>query len=408
MVNHVQYSEEWFRDVIGLEGEGLDPRSIRGAAAKIYEKACVKVWGARYGHNGFLLKNNVKDPEFNATVLNLWQQVFQKTYPPAGKITFQFAAGAIASRMKKKVNWARYACRVRSYGHNSHKGVTDQIDVEKGEGDMGVEKVDLELLTEKGESGELGVETEVERGLGKKVDLELLTEKGESGELGVETEVERDFSKKVDLELVSVVKDKSVLEMRDVDKGKNVDDAFQPEMLAERTPNADNMYRWTLEKDTLFNTLTSLEDELGEIEHINLQIGTHLTKTKEYMLAAVEKRLKVVEGRCEDAERQVKATRDVEGTNIQVFCDLELSDALAEREKTTTEKNTLLLKIAGLELKQEETKHKMASCLAHYNVGLYEYFNVDCKLTEASETTSTLGRKRNRTLPSEMSTCKYP
>lgn len=61
MATTTKYLEKWFKIVVGLKGEDLNPRTIKGVKVESYVKECVKIWGARCGHNGFMLKNKVKN-----------------------------------------------------------------------------------------------------------------------------------------------------------------------------------------------------------------------------------------------------------------------------------------------------------------------------------------------------------
>lgn len=61
MATPTKYSEEWFMIVVGLQGKGYILEQSKGEKVESYVKECVKIWGARCGHNGFMPSNNVKD-----------------------------------------------------------------------------------------------------------------------------------------------------------------------------------------------------------------------------------------------------------------------------------------------------------------------------------------------------------
>ena len=450
MVTPTKYSEEWFRVVVGLGGEGLDPRKIKGEKVKSYAKQCVKIWGARSGHNGFILKNNVKDLDFNARVLKLWQDVYQRTSPPAGKIGFQFAVGAIAMfKAKKKVNWAAYASRARTYGHNSHKEVRDAtpspeaVEVGMEEGNVGSD-VREKTLSDEGEEvsgeGEGEMSDEGEKGMriedkeespdeGERgVRIEDKEESLDEGERGVTIEDKEESPDEGGQELkvggeesiigreksnVSTLHEGELtwnettrvdgLDTLHVGSGKQIVENLDPKLGEEANPVAHHLPQWLEDKERLATQLMKLEVEMGEVEHACLSIGTHLSMTKA-LLVELGKKQVVCQGRCEAADKQVNITKNVEGSDIKTFCEAEKNDAQAQMESLQKDKVATLLRISGMEVQLKQHNQTMSSCMASYNVALYEYFIVDCKVIDASTPPSTSKRKRYSSPTTEMHT----
>lgn len=418
MVTPTKYSEEWFRVVVGLGGEGLDPRKIKGEKVKSYAKQCVKIWGARSGHNGFILKNNVKDLDFNARVLKLWQDVYQRTSPPAGKIGFQFAVGAIAMfKAKKKVNWAAYASRARTYGHNSHKEVRDAtpspeaVEVGMEEGNVGSD-VREKTLSDEGEEvsgeGEGEMSDEGEKGMRIEDKEESPDEGGQELKVGGEESIiGREKSNVSTLHEGELTWNETTrvdgLDTLHVGSGKQIVENLDPKLGEEANPVAHHLPQWLEDKERLATQLMKLEVEMGEVEHACLSIGTHLSMTKA-LLVELGKKLVVCQGRCEAADKQVNITKNVEGSDIKTFCEAEKNDAQAQMESLQKDKVATLLRISGMEVQLKQHNQTMSSCMASYNVALYEYFIVDCKVIDASTPPSTSKRKRYSSPTTEMHT----
>jgi hypothetical protein len=93
---------EWFKNVIGLYGQGLDMRRELNDSHALAEE-CEALWGPRQSKNGFRLCHN-NDLTIDARIQELWPLLYQKAKITNNSISLAFARGVVAKKKGHKGN----------------------------------------------------------------------------------------------------------------------------------------------------------------------------------------------------------------------------------------------------------------------------------------------------------------
>ena len=105
-----QYSKkdlDYFRDVVGLSANGIDPYDLRDE--HVTESECIEVWGPRRGRNrGFQCKTTHPDKSLQHRIKVLGSLIYQQKVTEFG---VKFAMGVLAEKKGIPINWAKFALR---------------------------------------------------------------------------------------------------------------------------------------------------------------------------------------------------------------------------------------------------------------------------------------------------------
>lgn len=99
---------EYFRDVVGLSANGIDPHDLRDE--HVTESECIKVWGPRRksGRGGFVFKTTHPDKSLQCRIKVLWSLIYQQKLIEFG---LKFGKGVLAEKKGIPINWAKFALR---------------------------------------------------------------------------------------------------------------------------------------------------------------------------------------------------------------------------------------------------------------------------------------------------------
>ena len=107
---HDQYSKkdlEYFRDVVGLSANGIDPHDLQDE--HVTESECIEVWGPRrIPGGGFRFNTTHPDKSLQHRIKVLWSLIYQQKLNEFG---LKFGMGVLAEKKGIPINWAKFALR---------------------------------------------------------------------------------------------------------------------------------------------------------------------------------------------------------------------------------------------------------------------------------------------------------